>query len=163
MSTQSGITPSCTAYAKAVSGDYCYTFAQENNITPAQLYAWNTILGPDGADCSTAFYADYYYCIAAPPGPTTPASTSTAAAAVAAAAAAATATPSPVQSGMVSDCTKFAEAVSGDYCYQFAQDNGITPAQLYTWNAELGADGANCATQLYANYYYCVAAPDPVG
>lgn len=61
--TQSGITLLCNKYAEAVSGDYCYLFAQKHNITTDELYAWNQILGPDGADCSTQFQAGVDYCV----------------------------------------------------------------------------------------------------
>ncbi|CAF9915092.1 MAG: hypothetical protein ALECFALPRED_009976 [Alectoria fallacina] len=60
--TQSGITPACNKYADAKAGDYCYMFAQNNNITTDELYSWNGILGPNGANCSTEFQAGYDYC-----------------------------------------------------------------------------------------------------
>lgn len=61
--TQSGITPACNIYAEAKTGDYCYIFAQNNNITTDELYSWNAILGPNGANCSTEFQAGYDYCV----------------------------------------------------------------------------------------------------
>lgn len=61
--TQSNITPACDKYAEAKPGDYCYIFAQNNNITTEELYSWNGILGPNGANCSTDFQAGYDYCV----------------------------------------------------------------------------------------------------
>ena len=61
--TQPGITSNCDDYMIAKSGDYCYAFAQENNISTDNLYAWNTILGAGGANCQTQFQAGYYYCV----------------------------------------------------------------------------------------------------
>ncbi|CAD6594277.1 MAG: hypothetical protein ASARMPREDX12_008557 [Alectoria sarmentosa] len=61
--TQSDITPACDKYADAKAGDYCYLFAQNNNITTDELYSWNGILGPNGANCSTEFQAGYDYCV----------------------------------------------------------------------------------------------------
>ena len=61
--TQDGITPSCNNYVEAKKGDYCYKFAQDNNITTDELYSWNSILGANGADCSTQFQAGYDYCV----------------------------------------------------------------------------------------------------
>lgn len=45
------------------SGDYCYIFAQNNDITTAQLYTWNSALGANGENCGTEFFAGYYYCV----------------------------------------------------------------------------------------------------
>ena len=61
--TQSDITPTCDKYVDAKAGDYCYLFAQNNNITTDELYSWNGILGPNGANCSTEFQAGYDYCV----------------------------------------------------------------------------------------------------
>lgn len=61
--TQSGITPVCSKYVEAKAGDYCFIFARNNNITSDELYNWNTILGPNGANCSTEFQAGYDYCV----------------------------------------------------------------------------------------------------
>ena len=63
--TQSEITPACDKYSQAKSGDYCYLFAQNNNITTDELYSWNGILGPNGANCSTEFQLGYGYCVSA--------------------------------------------------------------------------------------------------
>lgn len=149
--TQSGITPLCTEYAEAQAGDGCFSLSSLWQITEADLYTWNTVLGPDGANCSTQLFADFWYCIAIQGSTTTsssPSSTSTA-----------PSVPSPVQSGINPQCTSYAEAVSGDFCSEFASANGITTGQLYLWNPILGANGANCATEFQANTYYCVGAP----
>lgn len=61
-------------------------------------------------------------------------------------------TPTPTQTGMVSDCDDFYEAVSGDSCYNIAEAKNITLTDFETWNP---AVGANC-TDLYADYYYCI-------
>lgn len=67
-----------------------------------------------------------------------------------------TSLPYPTQSGIVSNCDKFVEAVSGDYCSIFASNNGITAAQLYAWNPILGSNGQNCSNAFFAGYDYCV-------
>ncbi|KUL81276.1 hypothetical protein ZTR_10505, partial [Talaromyces verruculosus] len=142
-STSSGITtPSptqansisrnCNQFAEAVSGDYCYEFATKNNITPDNLYDWNSVLGVNGANCGTALQANVWYCV----GVTVP---------------------SPIQQNSIPDnCDVYAMAVSGDYCYVFAANNNITTTQLYEWNTVLGTDGANCATEFLGGVYYCV-------
>lgn len=145
--TQTGIATGCSAYAQAdTPGQGCADFAAANSITPAQLYAWNTVLGPGGADCGTQFFLGYYYCVSA----TTTTSTGP---------------PGPTQSGIPNTCDKYAEASAGQACGSFASANSITTAQLYAWNPVLGTNGENCATSFWADEYYCVSvtgAPGPV-
>lgn len=61
--TQPGIADNCDSYAKAQDGEYCSEFATTHNITTANLYAWNTVLGTDGKNCGSEFFKGYYYCI----------------------------------------------------------------------------------------------------
>jgi hypothetical protein len=42
-----------------------FDFSKIHNILPAQLYAWNSVLGLNGADCSTKFWAGELHCIGA--------------------------------------------------------------------------------------------------
>jgi hypothetical protein len=53
----------CNKYAKANSGEFCSSFAQRVGITEANLYKWNTVLGANGANCASVFWADEYYCV----------------------------------------------------------------------------------------------------
>jgi LysM repeat protein len=61
--TQTGVSANCNKYAAAISGDSCDAFAKRNSITNANLYAWNTVLGTNGANCGTSLWAQEYYCI----------------------------------------------------------------------------------------------------
>ncbi|KAJ9138372.1 Carbohydrate-binding module family 50 protein [Pleurostoma richardsiae] len=147
--TQSGITPLCTEYAMASAGDGCYSLTQLWRIPEADFFAWNTVLGPNGENCSTQLFADYYYCIDI-------VRTSTTATATATTTSVGVTAPGPTQSGIISTCNKFAESIPGKGCYDFAVAEGITPAQLYAWNPVLGANGENCGTEMWADEYYCV-------
>ena len=122
--TQSGITPLCTEYTMASPGDGCYSLTQLWRISEEVFFAWNTILGLDGVDCSTKLFANYYYCIDILATPTTSTSSSAPASTGAVA-------PGPTQSGIISTCSTFAESVPGLGCYDFAVAEGISPAQLY--------------------------------
>lgn len=62
------------------------------------------------------------------------------------------ATPTPTQTGMVSNCVKFYEAVSGDDCFDIAANNNITLIDFDFWNP---AVGDNCAG-LFADFWYCI-------
>ncbi|KAJ0327515.1 hypothetical protein COL5a_005895 [Colletotrichum fioriniae] len=164
--TQTGITSSCNKYAKANSGDVCTVFASRNNITTAQLYAWNSVLGANGENCAGSMWADEYYCVGVSGSSSAVATTqaTTATAAVSTTATQVTA-PGPTQTGIVSSCSKFAKAPSGVVCGDFASSNSISTDQLYAWNTVLGTNGENCASSMWANEYYCVgitvAAPGP--
>ncbi|OHE97574.1 LysM domain-containing protein [Colletotrichum orchidophilum] len=166
--TQTGITSSCNKFAEAISGDVCTVFASRNNITPAQLYAWNTVLGANGENCAGSMWAEEYYCVGVV-GSSSSAAATTTQATTATAAVSTTATqvtaPGPTQTGIVSSCSKFAKAPTGVVCGDFASSNSISTDQLYAWNTVLGANGANCASSMWANEYYCVgitvAAPGP--
>ncbi|KAI0888396.1 uncharacterized protein GGS22DRAFT_155744 [Annulohypoxylon maeteangense] len=70
----------------------------------------------------------------------------------------------PTQAGIDKQCTKFAYASSGDTCYGFTQTFKISMANLTTWNPVLGyPDGANCSTQFWLGYDYCVGVPGGSG
>ncbi|KAI1827702.1 hypothetical protein F4861DRAFT_535908 [Xylaria intraflava] len=139
--TQSGIAFNCNSYATPKAGDSCYQFAGDHHITTDELYAWNKILGANGANCSTEFQVGYDYCIGVATT-STPTTTSSA--------------PAPTQTGLVANCDKIVVAQKGDTCYMFAQENNITTTQLYTWNPVLGVNGVNCSSKFQAGYGYCV-------
>lgn len=150
--TQTGIVSSCNAYAMADNGIGCVDFAALNCIKTSQLFAWNVVLGPNGENCGSKFWAKEYYCIAiaptATPTTTSVATTTSSGGGVVA--------PGPTQTGIIASCNKFAAAPDGMGCYDFATLNGITQAQLYAWNTVLGTNGANCGTAFWAKEYYCV-------
>lgn len=132
--TQTGMVSNCDSFYQAASGDGCYSIATAQNVTLYDFETWN----PDvGANC-TGLFAGYYYCIGL-----TPSSTPTKSA---------VATPTPTQTGIVSSCNNFYDAVSGDSCYTIATTHNITLTDFETWNPAVGTD---CAT-LFAGYYYCV-------
>jgi hypothetical protein len=149
--TQSGIVSSCNKYAVPANAQGCYDFATANGITPAQLYSWNAVLGANGENCGSNFLGGEYYCVgiqrvsSIQPSSTKPSSTK------------AITAPGPTQSGIAASCTKFAQPPAGTGCYDFATQNGITPAQLYQWNTVLGPNGENCGTKFFGADYYCVA------
>lgn len=114
----------------------------------AQFFQWNPAVSED---CLTNFWLGQAYCVGVSattgtPTVTTPASTTTAAD-----------IPSPTQEGnAVEECNKYAQALKGDTCSTLADRNDVSLQQLYTWNTLLGSDGAGCATNLWATYWYCV-------
>ncbi|ORY61421.1 uncharacterized protein BCR38DRAFT_487174 [Pseudomassariella vexata] len=157
--TQSGIVSNCNKYAAAIASDGCDVFAARNEITNAELYTWNPILGVNGENCLSSLWADEYYCVGV--APLVSGSVTTTTSLVSSSKTTATSTtsvtaPGPTQTGIVASCNKFAEATGGIGCYDFAVANGITTAQLYAWNAVLGDNGENCGTLFWAEEYYCI-------
>lgn len=61
-------------------------------------------------------------------------------------------TPAAVQTGIVSDCIQFYEAVSGDTCAGIASTYGISLSDFYAWNPAVGTD----CSGLWAEEYYCL-------
>lgn len=118
----------------------------KTNTISAQFKAWNAAIS---LDCSSGFWVEEAYCVgvsspSATPTTSTPTATQSPA-------------PDPTQANsIVGNCNKYAEAISGEGCESIAQENGITPAELYEWNAVLGSDGANCGTKFWAHECYCV-------
>ncbi|CZS88472.1 uncharacterized protein RAG0_00214 [Rhynchosporium agropyri] len=153
--TQTGIVSNCNAYAMADLGIGCFDFATQNCINTIQLWGWNGVLGKNGENCQTLFWAKEYYCVntyaVSTASPTTTSSTTK----VTSSSTRVTA-PGPTQTGIVSNCNKFATPLNGIGCFDFATQQGITQAQLYTWNPVLGTNGANCGTSFWAQEYYCV-------
>jgi hypothetical protein len=63
-------------------------------------------------------------------------------------------TPSPIQSGMVTDCDKFYDVAGGDGCYAIAQSYSIALTDFYSRNPAVSTD----CSGLQASVYVCVEA-----
>ena len=110
-----------------------------------------------GKDCS-GLWAKYAYCVGTKSNSPTRSSSSQATTKPPTSTSSSPAVPSPTQANnIISSCNKYAKALdTNDNCADFAKRNGITTANLYSWNAVLGSNGQNCQTQFWAKYYYCV-------
>ncbi|KAJ6030995.1 hypothetical protein N7540_001727 [Penicillium herquei] len=145
--TVSGTTPECYEWYVVQSGDGCDTIESEYGLTEAEFIALNTYI--DTA-CDN-LWPGYSYCVSGIPIASITSSTqivtgtSTASGTIT--------TPTPTQTGMVSGCTKFYEAQSGDGCWAISVDEDITEDEFIDWNPAVGAD----CTGLWPDYYYCVA------
>lgn len=95
------------------------------------------------ADLTSGLWAGYAYCVGTSSTTLTPTPTAP--------------TPSPMQDHSIAyNCTAFALALPGEYCALFAERHGVSPADLYAWNAVLGRQGVACGSMFWAGYYYCV-------
>ena len=117
-SVQTGMVSGCDAFYAVKSGDTCSVIASEYDISLAPFYGWNPAVG------SSCLYLEVggYVCVGvvgsssvtATPTSYTPSSTM------------GVSTPSPIQTGMVSDCDEFYDVESGDTCSAIASEYDIS-------------------------------------
>ncbi|KAF8252101.1 LysM domain-containing protein [Wilcoxina mikolae CBS 423.85] len=149
--TQTGQPVNCKKWYTTQAGDSCSSVENLYFITSEQFLAWNPAVSPD---CTSGFWLGYAYCVGTSD---TIFSTRSSSPAAPSASVSQVPVPTPTQpNNIISNCNKYAQAKSGDYCYLFAQNNGITTAQLYAWNSVLGSDGSGCANSFWLGYWYCV-------
>ncbi|KAJ5219440.1 uncharacterized protein N7498_001539 [Penicillium cinerascens] len=140
---ESGMVNNCDVFHQVVSGDSCQGIAAAAGITLTDFYTWNPTVG---SGCSS-LWLGYYVCTGITDDLTTatiPAITTTAGNGIP--------TPSPIQSGMVTDCDQFHLVVSDDSCAAIASRAGISIADFYTWNPTVGS---RCSS-LWLGYYVCI-------
>lgn len=144
--TQDGLISTCTNFYKTVKGDYCGKIVDAyGTFTIDQFTQWNPAVGED---CS-GLWANTYYCVGVPGTPTVrPTSSAPATTTLAG--------PSPTQDGIVSTCSRYHKAVSGDTCAKIQTQYGIfSLTQFLNWNPAVGTD----CSGLWLGYYYCIGLP----
>jgi len=99
---------SCDSFHLVANGDTCSALASEYSITLSQFYAWNPAVGSSCSDLEIGTYV----CI-----DILGSASSTTSATIT--------TPSPIQTGMVTDCDKFYDVESGDDCADIASAESI--------------------------------------
>ncbi|RAH71405.1 LysM peptidoglycan-binding domain-containing protein [Aspergillus aculeatinus CBS 121060] len=141
---QTGMTATCDAFHLVVAGDTCSVIASDAGIALTDFYAWNPAVGSSCADLDVGDYV----CIGIEGGTTTATATTTSATTTGNG----VTTPTPIQTGMVSDCDSFYYVVTGDGCSSIASAEGVTVAELEEWNPAIGTD----CTDLWTETYICV-------
>ncbi|OJJ69173.1 hypothetical protein ASPBRDRAFT_103623, partial [Aspergillus brasiliensis CBS 101740] len=134
----------CTAWYLKENGDTCALILEMfGTFDKAQFVAWN----PDVGENCTALENGYYYCVADPSTPKTrtrPVTTTVT-----------FPTAHPRQPGVTKDCNKWWLVSVHDDCYDIIHFNGITMADLYTWNPDLSGK-RNCLDGLVPDMEICV-------
>lgn len=130
---QPSVVANCDSFYYVKSGDSCENIAKSNGISTTQFLSWNPSAG---SDC-TGLWANAYACISII------GHTPTSAAPMTITTGNGIATPSPIQDDMVRNCDSFYMVKSGDTCDKISSGNGITSAQLISWNP---AVGSNCGS-----------------
>lgn len=117
------------------------------------------MLGTTAQNCLASLWAGEYYCVGISAEAVSSTSSSTIKTTLTTSMATTTSRvqpAGPTQTGIAANCNKYATPASGQGCYDFAIAQGITPANLYTWNTALGANGENCGMSFWFGGYYCV-------
>ncbi|KAH7382372.1 hypothetical protein DE146DRAFT_740009 [Phaeosphaeria sp. MPI-PUGE-AT-0046c] len=148
---QSGMVTNCNKFYYVKSGDGCWAIATDAGITTDQFGAYNPAVG---ADCKGLF-PDKYVCVGIVGSTTTKPTTSSTTVVTTPKPTPTNGvnTPSPIQTGMVTNCNKFYLVKSGDGCWDIATSNGITTDQFATWNPAVGAD----CKGLFPTNYVCIS------
>lgn len=147
---QSGMVTNCNKFYYVAKGDGCYNIAASYSITLDQLYLWNPALN----ECKS-LWPDTYICVSIiglQPPATTSASTTITPTPTTTTPTNGITTPTPIQSGMVTNCNRFYYVVKGDSCYDIAASYSITLNQLYLWNPALDS-----CKSLWPETYICVS------
>ncbi|KAF5560717.1 hypothetical protein FNAPI_4093 [Fusarium napiforme] len=132
---QNGMVSNCNKFHMVTKTTTCDSIQNYYKISMEDFAKWNPAVG---SKC-TGLWANYNVCVGVIGGTPTKPSTGVK-------------TPSPIQSGMVSNCKKFHPVASTTTCDSIQKYYKITMAQLVKWNP---AVGAKC-TGLWAKYYVCV-------
>ncbi|KAJ0361672.1 hypothetical protein COL26b_013646 [Colletotrichum chrysophilum] len=118
--TQAGLIESCNKFHLVESGNTCEIVANQYGISLANFYRWNPAVG----SACTGLWLGYYVCVGVPgmsPQPTPTTSTS-----------APPTGPTPTQAGIVTNCNRWYQAVSGDFCQKIVDthNGAFTLGQL---------------------------------
>ncbi|KAI0850293.1 carbohydrate-binding module family 50 protein [Daldinia vernicosa] len=155
--TMSGEPENCNKWAVVEDGVTCTDMAAAAGISLAQFLAWNPAVSDD---CLTNYWLGEAYCVGVSSTSITITSTSDMPSTTITTTAAPTITKPPsdyLQAGQPDNCSKWDRCGSGEYCELLASRNGLTVSQLAALNPVLGTAGADCGTQMWFDYYYCVA------
>ncbi|UKZ80304.1 hypothetical protein TrVFT333_008061 [Trichoderma virens FT-333] len=138
MPTQSGMVSNCNKFYDVQSGDGCSAIASSQHIDLSSFYKWNPAVK---TDC-LGLQGSVYVCVGVA---TTSATTTTSKPT-------GIITPTPTQSGMVSNCNKFYDVHSGDGCSAIASSQHVDLSSFYKWNPAVKTD----CSGLQASVYVCI-------
>ncbi|KAJ3545053.1 hypothetical protein NM208_g2698 [Fusarium decemcellulare] len=143
---QAGITKNCNKFHLVKSTTTCASIESYYKLPLAQFTSWNPAVGKD---CK-GLWADYWVCVSVVgfvPITTTAKPTTTTKVP-----GNGIKTPSPIQTGMVTNCNKFHPVSSTTTCASIQSYYDITLADFVKWNPAVGKD----CKGLWANYNVCV-------
>ncbi|KAG5819382.1 hypothetical protein H9Q74_001138 [Fusarium xylarioides] len=142
-----GTPANCTRYHQVQSYNTCENILAQFYLDIEQFYAMNPTIGKDCTGLAMVPEDEDND----DDGLTTSVVSSTNVASVTGTTAS---TPSPIQTGMVSNCNKFYNVQDGDGYWAISHNNNINLDDFYKWNPAVGKD---CST-LQPKFYVCVGA-----
>ncbi|KAF4950590.1 hypothetical protein FGADI_8104 [Fusarium gaditjirri] len=143
--TQYGMVSNCNKFHIIKSTTTCQGIVDYNKITMANLLKWNVGIN---SQCSNLILGSSV-CVGIIGGSVTHSTTTSSMTA------SGITTPTPIQSGMTTGCTKFHPVKSTTTCQGILDYNKITLLQFYKWNPAVKSDCSN----LWPDTYACVAGP----
>ncbi|ORY64855.1 uncharacterized protein BCR38DRAFT_431162 [Pseudomassariella vexata] len=151
---RAGSIETCTQYADAWPDWDCSDILLNYELTIAQFYEYNPVVG---ADCS-GLWPEYAYCIRAADYVSPVTSTTTASATTTATSrTTTTGPPAATHTGQPANCDEWHVVVDDDTCTSIEQAYSITAPQFLAWNPAVSAD---CSTNFWLGYAYCVGVSD---
>ena len=123
---------SCNKFYLVQSGDTCYDIAANNSISLTTFYDWNPAVD---TSCAHLDIGDYVCIGIIGQATTTTTTTST----TSSTSNNGISTPTPIQTGMVSNCNSFYLVKSGDSCSAVAASYSISLSTFYAWNPAVGS------------------------
>lgn len=148
--TQPGMVSNCNKFYLQKPGEYCSDMASKSGISLKQFTTWNTGVG----DNCQSMWADAYFCVGIvgfTPTPT-PTKATTTAKPTTTKPGNGVATPTPIQSGMVSNCKTFYFVKKDQTCANVLSSAKVTLANLFKWNPAVKSD----CSGLWAETWTCV-------
>ncbi|KAL8351485.1 hypothetical protein RB598_006322 [Gaeumannomyces tritici] len=136
--TQPGMVNNCDKFYFVPTGEACSSVLSKNGISLTQFSAWNSGVK---SDCS-GMWGNVYQCVSIvghePPTGTNPGN--------------GVSTPTPFQTGMVTNCKKFHKVAENQNCDTISKQYGISIANFIKWNPAAKSD----CTGLWKDTYACV-------
>ncbi|KAH7190960.1 hypothetical protein BKA60DRAFT_471939 [Fusarium oxysporum] len=127
---QSGMVDNCNRFHKVEKDQLCNDIAAEFGVSEDDIKKWNPGVK---SDC-TGIWANVYVCIGVIGGSTpapSPTATTTGNG---------ISTPSPIQTGMVDNCSHFYKVQKGDTCDYIAEYHSIPLEDILKWNPAVGPE-----------------------
>ncbi|UKZ58866.1 uncharacterized protein TrAtP1_000188 [Trichoderma atroviride] len=144
----SGEISNCTAWFAPEAYDTCKSILDIFEMSFANFYKMNPSVGPD---CS-GLAVGTNYCVSTYPNGEDPNDDWDGDDSIPSISPTGIITPTPTQSGMVSNCNKFYDVHSNDGCSAIASSQHVDLSSLYKWNPAIKTD----CSGLQASVYVCI-------
>lgn len=152
-----GTPANCTRYHQVMSYNTCENIMAQYFLNIDQFFSMNPTIGKD----CTGLAMGTWYCVSIWPDGDAPGDQDSVSATIttaksgttgASATNTASSTPSPIQTGMVSNCNSFYKVQAGDGCWAISSAKKINLDDFYKWNPAVKTD----CSALQPDYWVCI-------